>query len=105
MYAIIRSGNRQYRVQQGDRIAVARLPASAGEQVTFDDVLLVEEDGAVTVGAPTVPGASVSARVEAQLRAPAVLSLRYKNKTRHRRLRGNRQHLTRVEITSITTGG
>ena len=104
MYAIIRSGGRQYRVRQGDRIAIARLPAAAGDAVTFDEVLLLEDGATVTVGAPTVPGASVSARVDAHLLAAKVRSLRYKNKTRHRRLHGHRHQQTRVEITGITAG-
>lgn len=104
MYAIIRSGNRQYRVREGDRIAVERLDVDEGAEITFEHVLLVDDDGAVSVGTPVVSGASVTAQVEEQGRAPKVRSLRYKNKTRQRRLRGHRQLLTRVRITAIDAG-
>ena len=101
MYAIIRTGGKQYRVREGDHLAIERLDAEAGTEVTFTDVLLLEDDGAVSVGAPTVEGAAVTARVEAHVKAKKVLSLKYKNKTRQRTLRGHRQQQTRVQITAI----
>lgn len=104
MYAIIRTGGRQFRVQPGDRVAVERLDGEAGDEVIIDDVLLVEQDGAVTVGEPIIEGASVTARIDAQTRGPKLLAMKYKNKTRSRTVRGHRQHLTRLEITGITTG-
>ena len=104
MYAIIRSGGKQYRVRQGDRIAIERLEGEAGADVTFEDVLLVEDGGSVSVGSPTVAGASVTGRIEEQGRGKKLLWLKYKNKTRQRTLRGHRQHLTRVQITAIQPG-
>jgi large subunit ribosomal protein L21 len=104
MYAIIRTGGRQFRVQPGDRVSVERLEGEAGDEITIDDVLLVEQDGNVTVGEPTVAGASVSARIDAQTRGPKLLAMKYKNKTRSRTVRGHRQHLTRLEITAISAG-
>ena len=104
MYAIIRSGAKQYRVCEGDRITIEHINADEGAEITFDDVLLVESDGAISVGAPTVQGAVVTARVEEHSRAPKLLSLKYKNKTRQRTLRGHRQHQTRVQITGIAPG-
>jgi large subunit ribosomal protein L21 len=104
MYAIIRTGGKQYRVREGDRIDVERLDAAPGDEVTLSEVLLVEGDADAKVGAPLVEGASVSARVEEQVRARKVLVFKYKNKTRSRRLRGHRQPLTRLEITSISAG-
>jgi large subunit ribosomal protein L21 len=104
MYAIIRTGGRQFRVQPGDRVAVERLEGEAGDEITIDDVLLVEQDGTVTVGEPNVEGASVTARIDAQTRGPKLLAMKYKNKTRSRTVRGHRQHLTRLEITGISTG-
>ena len=68
MYAIIRSGGKQYRVREGDRIAVERLDAAEGDTVTIGDVLLLETDGNTQVGTPVVDGASVTARVERQMR-------------------------------------
>ena len=103
MYAIVRTGGKQYRVREGDEILVERLDAPDGAAVALD-VLLVERDGAVAVGTPTVPGAAVAARVAGQERADKVRAFKYKNKTRRRQLIGHRQHLTRLTITSITGG-
>ncbi len=104
MYAIIRSGSKQYTVREGDLIAIEHINADEGAEITFEDVLLVENDGALSVGAPTVQGAAVTARVEEHFRTRKVLALKYKNKTRQRRLRGHRQHQTRVQIIGITPG-
>jgi large subunit ribosomal protein L21 len=90
MYAIIRTGGKQYRVREGDSILVEKLDAEQGSTLALD-VLLVERDGAVSVGAPTVAGATVS-------------SFKYKNKTRRRQTIGHRHHQTRLQITSITGG-
>jgi large subunit ribosomal protein L21 len=104
MYAIIRSGGKQYRVHEGDLIDVERLDAEEGAEVTFDEVLLLENDGSVSVGAPAVAGASVTGRVEAHVRAKKLLSMKYKNKTRQRTLHGHRQHQTRIKIIGIKPG-
>ena len=104
MYAIIRTGGHQYRVREGDTITVELLAGESGDHVTFDEVLLVERDGTVQVGAPTVAGATVTAAVDAQVRGPKLLAMKYKNKTRSRTVRGHHQHLTRLKITSITAG-
>lgn len=104
MYAIIRSGGKQYRVRTGDAVAVERLDGGEGDEVTFDDVLLVSDNGTVTVGSPTIPGASVIGLLEEQFRTKKVLGLKYKNKTRSRTLRGHRQQQTRVRITAIQPG-
>jgi large subunit ribosomal protein L21 len=104
MYAIIRTGGHQYRVREGDTIEVELLAGESGDQVIFDEVLLVENFGEVQVGAPTVTGASVTAAIDAQTRGPKLLAMKYKNKTRSRTVRGHHQHLTRVKITSISAG-
>jgi large subunit ribosomal protein L21 len=104
MYAIIRSGGRQYRVREGDSIAVERLDGDAGDQVTFDEVLLIEDDGSVSLGAPTVAGASVTGQIDEQFRGRKLLAMKYKNKTRSRTVHGHRQHQTRVRITAIRAG-
>ncbi len=104
MHAIIRTGGKQYRIKEGDRVDVALIDAEEGAEVTIDDVLMIEDGENISVGAPTVKGASVTAVVEAHVRAKKVMSLRYKNKTRQRRLHGHRQHQTRLQITAITTG-
>jgi len=104
MFAIIRSGGKQYRVREGDQIVVERLDALEGSNVTIEDVLLVDRGGTVTVGAPTVTHAAVAARVDAHFQGDKVLVFKYKNKTRRRQLRGHRQQHTRLTITSITAG-
>jgi large subunit ribosomal protein L21 len=105
MYAIIRTGGKQFRVSEGDRIAVERLDADEGADVTLDDVLLVADGDDVAVGNPTIDGASVAARVEEHFRDRKVTVFKYKNKTRRRVLRGHRQQRTRLTITGITAGG
>ena len=104
MFAIIRTGGKQYRVQEGDRIAVELLTADEGADVTFDDILVVGDESSATVGAPTVAGASVTARVEKHDRDKKVTFFHFKNKTRQSRKVGHRQHETRVVITGISAG-
>lgn len=101
-YAIIETGGKQYRVSVGDNLAVERLPAETGGDVTIDRVLLLGGDGVTRVGTPTVPGASVTARVDDQYRGEKVVVFKYKAKKRYRRRMGHRQSLTRLTITGIT---
>jgi large subunit ribosomal protein L21 len=106
MFAIVRTGGKQYRVRDGDRIAVELLDAEPGDEVTLDEVLLVgpddgDEAGELAIGEPLVAGASVTARVEAQGRGPRLQMIKYKNKTRQRTHRGHRQRLTQLAITAI----
>ena len=105
MYAIIRTGGKQYRVREGDSLAIERIDVDEGAEVTFDDVLLVANDDSIAVGNPTVAGASVAARVDEHTRDRKVMVYKYKNKTRRRTLRGHRQQRTRVTITGIVAGG
>lgn len=100
-YAIIRSGGKQYRCTEGQAIEVDRLAAEAGSTYTFGDVLLLANDGGVTVGAPTVPGATVSATVDGEVKGPKVYAFRYKAKERQRRKRGHRQKYTRLVVKKI----
>ena len=90
-----------HRTIEGQAIEVDRLPAEAGAAYTFGDVLLLADDGAVTVGAPTVPGATVSATVVGEVKGPKVYAFRYKAKERQRRKRGHRQKYTRLTIDKI----
>ncbi len=104
MFAIIRSGGKQYRVREGDHIDVELLDAPEGSEVTLDEVLVIERDDGATVGTPLVDGASVTATIEAHGRAKKVTFFHYKNKTRQKRTRGHRQHQTRLQINSIAPG-
>jgi large subunit ribosomal protein L21 len=104
MFAIIRSGGKQYRVREGDHIDVERLDVPEGSEITLDEVLVIEGDSGTSVGTPLVAGAAVKATVEGHPRAKKVTFFHYKNKTRQKRTRGHRQHQTRLQITSITGG-
>ena len=101
MYAIVETGGKQYRVQKGQIIDVARLPAEVGEEVELDQVLLVADDGETKVGQPTVEGAKVRATVLRQDRARKVIVFKFKPKERYRRKAGHRQHFTRLRIEEI----
>jgi large subunit ribosomal protein L21 len=103
-YAIVRSGGKQYRVREGDTIDVARLPTPEGERVDLPEVLLLAEDGQVTVGAPTVAGVKVVAEVVSHGREPKVIVFKYKAKTRYRKKTGHRQDFTRLAIQRIQVG-
>jgi large subunit ribosomal protein L21 len=100
-YAIIETGGKQYRVAVGESLSIEKLPVEAGEDVTFDRVLMVGGMGEARVGTPLVAGASVKARVENQFRGPKIVVFKYKPKKRYRRRTGHRQALTRVAITAI----
>ena len=104
VYAIVRSGGKQYRVQQGATIDVERLAVPEGGQVELPDVLLLDEDGRVTVGMPTVPGVKVVAEVVSHGRGPKVTVFKYRAKTRYRRKTGHRQTFTRLAIQRIQVG-
>lgn len=100
-YAVVESGGKQYIAREGERIDVDRLSVQVGETVELDQVLLGANNGEVSVGAPTISGALVKARVIAQVRGPKVVVFKYKPKIRYRRKQGHRQQYTRLEIDSI----
>ena len=100
MYAIIATGGKQYKVQEGDVIKVEKLGVEAGKTVTFDQVLVVS-DKDVKVGTPTVDGASVSATVVAEGKAKKVIVYRYKRKSGYHKKNGHRQPFTQVKIDKI----
>ena len=100
MYAIIATGGKQYKVSEGDIIKVEKLGASEGETVTFDQVLAVN-DGQLSVGTPTVAGASVTATVIREAKDKKVIVYKYKNKTGYHKKNGHRQQFTQVKIEKI----
>ena len=103
MYAVIRTGGKQYRVSKDDVIAVERLEGNAGDKVTFDDILIVGEAGKEpTIGAPTVTGASVQAEVLGQDRADKITVVKFKRRKNYHRTKGHQQHQTVVKITDIS---
>ncbi|GAB5389291.1 MAG: 50S ribosomal protein L21 [Alphaproteobacteria bacterium] len=101
MYAVIKTGGKQYRVAEGDIVKIEKLAGEAGETINFDDVLLVGGDKGVTVGSPLVSGASVSGEVVAQDRTKKVIVFKKKRRQGYRRKAGHRQHVTVVRITGI----
>ena len=101
MYAVIKTGGKQYRVQQGDVIFVEKLNAQADEAVTFDEVLLVGDADQSKVGTPVVKGAKVEGKVLAQVKGKKIVVYKYKAKKNERKKQGHRQPYTKVEITAI----
>jgi large subunit ribosomal protein L21 len=101
MYAVIRTGGKQYRVTQGQSVEVEKLPGNVGDVVTLDDILLVANGDAVQVGQPTLGGASVTAKITGQYRGDKIRIFQYRPKKRIRVRKGHRQYLTRLEIQSI----
>ena len=100
MYAIIATGGKQYKVAEGDVIKVERLGAGAGETVTFDQVLVVN-NGELQIGCPTVSGATVTATVEKEGKAKKVIVYKYKRKTGYHKKNGHRQLYTQAKIEKI----
>jgi len=100
MFAVIRTGGKQYRVAKGDVLEIERLPGEAGAAVTFGEVLMA----GAKVGAPLLSGASVTGEIVAQERADKVVAFKKKRRKNTHRKRGHRQLLTRVKITAISAG-
>jgi large subunit ribosomal protein L21 len=101
MYAVLETGGKQYRVVEGDTLEIERLEAEAGKPVTFERVLLVNNDGKVSVGAPTVTGANVVADVIEHKRGNKVTTFKMKRRKGYHKTIGHRQELTVVKITNI----
>lgn len=105
MYAVVKTGGKQYRVAKDDIIKIERLPGEAGDTITLDDVLMVGEGDNVTVGAPNVDGASVAGEILEQARAKKIVIFKKRRRQNYRRKKGHRQNLTVLKVTDILTGG
>ena len=105
MYAVIKTGGKQYKVAKNDVILVEKLPGEAGAAVELDEVLLVGDDKNQTVGSPLVDGAHVAATVLEQARGEKIIVFKKKRRQNYRRKAGHRQDLTALKITDIVTGG
>ncbi len=101
MYAVIETGGKQYKVSEGDVIFIEKLDAAEGDAVTFDKVLVVADGENVTVGAPAVEGATVTAKIEKQGKAKKIYVFKMKRKKNYRRKKGHRQPFTKVTIEKI----
>ena len=102
MYAVIKTGGKQYRVSKDDTLTIERLEGEAGGTITFEDVLMVGEGEKVKIGTPIVKGAKVTAELVEQTRGRKVIAFKKRRRQNSRRKRGHRQDLTTVKITGIT---
>lgn len=102
MFAVIKTGGKQYKVAPNDVLEIEKLDLEAGATVTFDEVLMVSGEAGVSVGAPIVAGAAVTAEVVEQTRGPKVISFKKRRRQNSKRKRGHRQDLTVVKITAIS---
>jgi large subunit ribosomal protein L21 len=101
MFAVIRTGGKQYRVAGGQEIVVEKLAGEVGAKLEFGDVLMIGDGAKVNVGAPVIKGARVTAEVVAQSRGPKVVTIKKKPRNTYRRKLGHRQHQTVVRINDI----
>ncbi|ETJ99239.1 ribosomal protein L21 [Eubacterium nodatum ATCC 33099] len=102
MYAVIETGGKQYRVQEGDILNIEKLGIEEGESVEFEKVLVLNNDSETKFGTPYVKGAKVVAEVKKNGKGPKIIIFKYKNKKDYRKKQGHRQPFTTVEITSLT---
>ncbi|ACK52190.1 ribosomal protein L21 [Methylocella silvestris BL2] len=105
MFAVIKTGGKQYNVSADDTITVMALPGEKGDAVSFDTVLMFGGEGQSTLGAPFIEGASVVGEIVEQKRGPKVISFKKRRRQNSKRKRGHRQDLTLVRITSLGAGG
>ncbi len=101
MYAVIRTGGKQYLVSQGDFLKVEKLPGEVGDEVVFDDVLLVSDAGELKVGRPRVEGARVKGTIVEQARHKKIIVFKMKRRKGYRKKQGHRQYYTGVRVEAI----
>jgi len=102
MYAVFKTGGKQYRAAKGDKLKIEKLDAAEGDSVEFDEVLLVGEGDDVKVGTPVVAGSKVAGKVVAQARDKKIEVIKFRRRQNYRRTHGHRQPFTLVEITEIS---
>jgi len=102
MYAVIKTGGKQYRVAKGDKLKVEKLPVEAGSSVDIDDVLMIGDGDKVTIGAPLVDGGKVTATVVSHGRHDKIEIVKFKRRKHHQKRTGHRQDYTEIEITNIS---
>lgn len=101
MFAVIKTGGKQYKVQKDDKILVEKLEGSEGDKITLDEVLMIADGKTSKVGEPTLKGAKVEAKVVTQTRGPKITIFKKKRRQNYRRKKGHRQDLTMIQITNI----
>ena len=102
-FAVIKTGGKQYKVSEGDKIRIEKLPNIESGEAVFDDVLMVSSGDDVKIGTPKVEGAKVSARVTKEGRSRKIIVFKYRAKKRYKKKAGHRQHFTEIEITKINS--
>ena len=102
MYAVIKTGGKQYRVAKGDVIQIEKLDVEEGASIDFDNVLMVGEGEDVKIGAPYVDGSKVTATVTSQMRGEKIEIMKFRRRKHHQKKTGHRQYLTQIEISDIT---
>jgi large subunit ribosomal protein L21 len=101
MYAVIKTGGKQYRVAANDVLEIERLEGTAGADLTFDQVLMIGSEGSAKIGTPTIAGAKVIAELVDQTRGPKLINFKKRRRKNSRRKKGHRQDLTTIRIKSI----
>lgn len=102
MYAVIKTGGKQYRVSKDDVLTIERLAGDAGAKIEFAEVLMIGSDAGVKLGAPHVSGAKVTAELVGQTRGPKLIAFKKRRRKNSRRKKGHRQDLSTIRITGIT---
>jgi len=102
MYAVIKTGGKQYRVAKGDKLKVEKLPVEAGSSLDIDDILMIGDGDKVTIGAPRVDGGKVTATVVSHGRHDKIEIVKFKRRKHHQKRTGHRQDYTEIEITDIS---
>jgi len=105
MYAIVEIAGQQFKVAQDQKVYVHRLQGEEGSKVTFDNVLLTEDNGAVTIGAPAIEGASVTAKILNHLKGDKVIVFKKKRRKGYKKKNGHRQYLSEIQIEGISLSG
>ncbi len=105
MYAVIKTGGKQYKVAQGHTLKIEKIFAEVGTSVDFSNVLLVDDGKQIKIGSPVVEGGKVTATVEAHGRGKKVQIIKFKRRKHHRKQMGHRQHYTEIKITGIMADG
>ena len=101
MYAVVRTGGKQYLVSEGDYFRVEKLPGDVGQEIVFEDILLTSKDGDVKIGQPTVAGAKVTGTIVEQDRGKKIIVFKVKRRKGYRKKQGHRQYYTGVKVASI----
>jgi large subunit ribosomal protein L21 len=102
MYAVVKSGGKEYRISKGDIIRVERVGGKVGDQVTFKDILMISQEGQVQVGTPQLAKAVVVGEIVQQMKGGKVLTYKMKRRKNYRRMKGHRQNYTYLKVSDIT---